>query len=209
MARHLSDGAAILDLGCGNGHMVDVFRRAGLRPVGIDVEVSSAREHATRSLACGSAESIPFRDGVFDAVFVDSVIQYADRDTVLRECVRVLRPRGLLVAVENLRGHPVARAARAWVRLRGRRPPAHMVPRDRLRRDETGIYLRHFRECESAVFNLTTLLLYVPVRVTLGMRPRRALNPIYALLHRIDRGLLKRFPALEHGSWHIVLCAKR
>jgi len=173
------------------------------------VDVHLAREHATHPLACGSAESIPLRDAAFDAVFVDSVIQYADRETVLRECVRVLRPGGLLVTIENLRGHPLARAARAWVWLSRRRPPPHLVPRDRLRREDASVYLRHFPSCESAVFNLSTLLLYVPVRLTLGMRRRRTLDRIYAILHRIDRWLLKRFPVLEHVSWHIVLCAKR
>lgn len=209
LARHLSGGAAILDLGCGDGHMVDVFRGAGLRPFGMDIEVAPAHGFGVRPLACGSAERIPFRDATFDAVFVNAVIQYTARETVLRECARVLRPGGLLVSVENLRGHPIARAVRAWVWLSRRRPPAHLVPRERLRRADAGVYLRHFRSCDDAVFNLSTLLLYIPGRIVFGVGAQRPLRRVYSLLHRIDRRLLQWFPALEHVSWHIVLCAKR
>ena len=74
---------------------------------------------------------IPFADGAFDVVGCKSVIgglkrDYGDRKTrtlqnqeaAVREMWRVLRPGGVLLGAENLRGTPVHRGLR-WLASRG------------------------------------------------------------------------------------------
>jgi SAM-dependent methyltransferase len=89
---------AVLDLGCGEGGSVDLFR--GCRPVrwvGLDMPDSPtpplARPDADIRLYDGGA--LPFEDASFDVVFCKQVLEHvADPFHVLREVARVLRPGG-------------------------------------------------------------------------------------------------------------------
>jgi len=88
----------VLDVGCGAGNMVHHLQRYG-RVVGIDnflkpLVVARDRGYEVY-LAAG--EAIPFRDDGFALVSLLDVLEHCDDDhQVLRECVRVLRPGGLL-----------------------------------------------------------------------------------------------------------------
>jgi SAM-dependent methyltransferase len=48
-------------------------------------------------LICACAEALPFRDGAFDRVVIDSVVEhFRDQPRALAECYRVMRPNGYL-----------------------------------------------------------------------------------------------------------------
>lgn len=109
----LYPGARVLDLATGTGDLaIDIAaRHPGAHIVGIDPSVRMlevAREKLRErslldriELEVGTAESLPFPDGSFDAVTMAFGIRNcADRAAALREMIRVLRPGGRVAILE-------------------------------------------------------------------------------------------------------------
>jgi SAM-dependent methyltransferase len=99
-------GGRVLDAGCGGGGMPLSLAEEAAAVVGIDpVErfedagVRLGRERGVRNLyfALADGMALPFSDGAFDLVLSHAVIEHvADARLYLRECARVLAPRGHL-----------------------------------------------------------------------------------------------------------------
>jgi SAM-dependent methyltransferase len=95
--------ARVLDLGCGRGDSVDLFRR--FRPdvdwVGADVAVSfevSQRRRADATFVTYDGERLPFAGRSFDLVYSRQVLEHVpDPAGHLREVARVLRPGGAFI----------------------------------------------------------------------------------------------------------------
>jgi SAM-dependent methyltransferase len=107
----LHSGAQVLDLGTGTGEAA--IKAASLvgapgRVVGVDISpkmLTQARQRVEGlglgnvDFQLGRAEAIPSADGEFDVVLASLSLMYViDRDAAARECARVLRPGGRLVA---------------------------------------------------------------------------------------------------------------
>ncbi len=112
------------------------------------------REHAAAmnvrvGVVRGIAETLPFRDGTFDRVLIDSAIDHvAGPDAAVREMTRVLRPDGRLVIGFVNYGGASARATRALYRVaRG----AGLVSRERRLAWDTPVPIEHSFECTPAV----------------------------------------------------------
>ena len=94
------EGARILDIGCGLGVYVRKFREFSDRVVGIDIDRKRLVEGArtTPGLMLSASEQLPFRDGAFDVVVLNEVIEHVcdDRATIA-EALRVIRPGGHIV----------------------------------------------------------------------------------------------------------------
>lgn len=94
---------AVLDLGCGAGDSVDLFRRLapGGSWIGLDVEGSAevgARTRTDAEFASFDGDRVPFEDGCFDLVYCVQVLEHARRPgALLAEAARVLAPGGQLV----------------------------------------------------------------------------------------------------------------
>lgn len=96
----------VLDVGCGQGadaHVLCRQLRPGSQYVGIDVSETSVRLAARRgpslrvrsSFVHGSAEALPFPDGVIESVWSNGVLHHlADPARGIAEVHRVLRPGG-------------------------------------------------------------------------------------------------------------------
>ena len=95
-------GPEVLDLGCGAGDSVDLFRRLdpGTKWIGLDVPDSAEVRSRTRTDAefhTFDGERIPFEDGRFDIVYSTQVLEHVHRpEPLLAEVARVLRPGGRL-----------------------------------------------------------------------------------------------------------------
>jgi SAM-dependent methyltransferase len=93
-------GARVLDLGCGRGDSVDVFRAAdpAVRWVGADLpdsEQLGLRTRADAEIVTFDGTSLPFADASFDVVFCKQVLEHVERPReLLAEVARVLRPGG-------------------------------------------------------------------------------------------------------------------
>ncbi|UDY37699.1 class I SAM-dependent methyltransferase [Dermatobacter hominis] len=96
---------AVLDVGCQNGAWLVALGQAGANPTGIDVIPEAVQAARIRATAYGlrartqlaSACEMPFRTGEFDIVASSDVLEHVpDKVAMLHECVRVLRPGGVL-----------------------------------------------------------------------------------------------------------------
>jgi SAM-dependent methyltransferase len=91
----------ILDVGCGDG-IVTQFLFQDPPAAGIDLNPSEVRrahkKGSHRAVQNASATHLPFRDGSFNGVFSNCVLEHIDAlDLALQEISRVLRPEGLLL----------------------------------------------------------------------------------------------------------------
>lgn len=104
--------AHVLDVGCGSGWASRLLAEAASKGqvTGIDISdemVRVARE-ASKTFSnvdfeVASAEDLPFTDNEFTHAFsMESLYYYTDIPRALEEIYRVLRPRGLFVAVVDL-----------------------------------------------------------------------------------------------------------
>jgi SAM-dependent methyltransferase len=101
------DGARVLEVGCGPGHLSDRLAGHGLEVTGVDLDpamVERARASAARrgdtgqrrpTFLVGDAASLAFPDNSFDLVVSTlSLHHWADPAAGLAEIARVLRPGG-------------------------------------------------------------------------------------------------------------------
>jgi len=111
----LEPTATVLDVGCGTGFpLLELAHRLGPRArlVGVDpwpgalgrAQAKSRAQQASRVvLVRGVAERLPLRDGAVDLVVSNNGLNNVqDLRSALRECARVVRPRGRLVFTMNL-----------------------------------------------------------------------------------------------------------
>lgn len=93
-------GSRVLDLGCGAG-MLALLKRKGVTLAGIDLseECALAARRNGYDLTCAAELTrLPFPDDSFDYVVSLDVlghVEFKDKDAVLREVARVLRPGGV------------------------------------------------------------------------------------------------------------------
>lgn len=106
-------GEHILDLGCGDGQLTQRIAETGAHMVGVDAspEMLAAANLRGIDVHQGSAESLPFADRSFDAVFSNAVLHWVrDQDAMMAEVRRVLKPSGRFVA--EMGGHGCVAAIR-------------------------------------------------------------------------------------------------
>ncbi len=92
----------VLDLGCGAGDSVDLFRSLDPRVEWVGADIAESAEVAARTrgdaeFVTFDGERLPFADGSFDLVFCKQVLEHARRpEALVREAARVLAPGGRL-----------------------------------------------------------------------------------------------------------------
>lgn len=94
-----ASGAAILEIGCGEGMMFD---GSPVRPVQMDVSLTRLRRFQTPGsrVLCADAYDLPFAADVFQVVLLVAVLEHTRRPArILEEAHRVLRPGGRVIIV--------------------------------------------------------------------------------------------------------------
>jgi ubiquinone/menaquinone biosynthesis C-methylase UbiE len=109
---HLRPGMRLLDVGCGPGSITRGLaeRLAPGQVVGLDLSKEALdgarRDAAARGLENleyeeGSVYQLPFTDASFDVVYAHQVLQHLrERESAVREMLRVVRPGGLVAVRE-------------------------------------------------------------------------------------------------------------
>lgn len=115
-ALAISSGQAVLDLGCGGGHLVRDFALAvGDRGRAVGLDASSAQLESANALCSGlsavelvegDATNMAFDDGTFDSLASIQMLEYVtDVDDAIAEARRVLKPGGRAALVSVLWDH--------------------------------------------------------------------------------------------------------
>jgi demethylmenaquinone methyltransferase/2-methoxy-6-polyprenyl-1,4-benzoquinol methylase len=95
-------GSRVLDLACGTGDLCRILSDRGHSVVGLDFSEGMLRAaHTTTPLVRADALQLPFAPGSFDAITCGFGLRnFTAIAPVLRECARVLRPRGRVGLLE-------------------------------------------------------------------------------------------------------------
>ncbi|MBC8104297.1 MAG: class I SAM-dependent methyltransferase [Cytophagales bacterium] len=185
------DAPRVLDVGCGTGGTMERLRALGGEPAGLDVEplaLTFCRKRGHRHLLLGSATSLPFTDGAFDAVVALDVLEHIPDDVAAaREIARILRPGGrLFVSVPAYQalwsGHDVAL-------MHQRRYVARQVRQ--VLAGEAGLEIERLTYVISALLPAAWLVRMLQKTLRPHAPPRADVAlPHYPLANRLLRGML-------------------
>lgn len=101
LSPYINSCDAILDVGCAAGGFLDYLRERGFtRLYGADITrvyVEKAHRKNAYVIKHGSAESLPFNDGIFDVIIMEQVLEHLVNPAIaFREAGRVLKKEGVL-----------------------------------------------------------------------------------------------------------------
>jgi len=102
------EGMSILDVGCGTGLHLELYRKYRCAMYGIDpspamLEIAKKRLGDCAKLHLGDASDMPYDDGSFDLVLAMLALHEmspATRSSVIREMKRVLKPGGRILLID-------------------------------------------------------------------------------------------------------------
>jgi len=105
LSQYVWDGEKILDLGCGNGRLLEIFKDKKIDYFGIDsseklIEIAKKKYH-TAKFQVGDILNLSFPNNFFDKVFAIRILHHIPshnfRLQLLKEIKRVLKPEGFLI----------------------------------------------------------------------------------------------------------------
>jgi ubiquinone/menaquinone biosynthesis C-methylase UbiE len=106
LKKYVDSGDCLLDIGCGNGRLSDMFENKNIQYIGIDfskelIEIAKKERGKNRIFIQANALKLPFKDNYFDTVFSIAVLHHIpskeNRIKFLTEANRVLKPNGACV----------------------------------------------------------------------------------------------------------------
>ncbi len=105
LAQYVKNGDAVLDVGCGNGRLIQLFSGTHIVYTGLDQSEGLIRVATDKfpgaSFVVGEMTELPFPDESFDAIYCIAVFHHLPTDDMrvqaLNEMKRVLKPGGVIV----------------------------------------------------------------------------------------------------------------
>ncbi len=128
MFLHSAKPGRLLEIGCGDGARLALFRDAGWNVEGVEVDEEAAKIASERHqvpVRHGELHSLRYADGHFDAVVMNHVLEHVhDPSALLTECFRLVRPGGSVISVTpNSRSFGYSQFKQYWI---GLDPPRHL-----------------------------------------------------------------------------------
>jgi SAM-dependent methyltransferase len=118
--------ATLVEIGCGYGAMLDLFRECGYAVTGCEMSPRAVASCVSRGLTIVQAKSpgLPFREKTFDVAVALQVIEHVhDPRAFARDLIRLAKPGGLIVIATEDAVNAQYRWDRFRARCAGRIPP--------------------------------------------------------------------------------------
>jgi len=98
LRRNVADGSVVLDVGCGMGFVMLALKRAGYRPVGVDVAEEAVRANTRDGFAVwqGTVETVPIRWATPDAVLSLFMLHHVENPRAFLTAIKSKWPQALL-----------------------------------------------------------------------------------------------------------------
>jgi len=104
---HIKRGGYLLEIGCGEGHLLRIAQERDLFCYGIDISEEAVRlslrqrlDHSFCKVLVADGHALPFQDGIFDYVMAIGTLEhFSDPREGIREIIRVCRDEGKMCFV--------------------------------------------------------------------------------------------------------------
>lgn len=222
-------GQKILEIGCGNGELSVWLAKQGAEVYGLDISDESIKIAEKRSVENNTisqthfyaqpAEQLNWSDNYFDIVFINVSLHHLEIETALREFKRVLKPKGILVAIEPLAFSKTIqnfRNSKLFTRLypiRQETPTERILLTDDLKliqslyQNTSYVPYRIFSPLITKIKPLFSFLVNRLIRQEIDPEIRK--RRINRALQKIDEKLLKSLPFLKFLSRYVVIYARK
>jgi ubiquinone/menaquinone biosynthesis C-methylase UbiE len=106
LKKYVFRGDSVLDIGCGNGRLVDLLGDTDIEYTGVDfskelIAIAQSTRGTKGTFLKADALALPFEDSSFDVVYSVAVLHHIpsqeNRKQFVREAFRVLKPGGVCV----------------------------------------------------------------------------------------------------------------
>ena len=196
-------GKTVLDYGCGHGMASVVLARAGAHVSAFDLSPSYIEEGERRASAnavivqfkVAAAETLPYADESFDAVWGNAILHHAELPIAVRELHRVLKPGGMAVFNEPWGGNALLNFVRRRVPYFGKGRTHDEQP---FTWKEVELLRQSFPELTTSGQQLLGMVSRVlPFRV------------VHRTLDAVDRQLLKLIPGLKSSCRYMTIVLRK
>lgn len=196
-------GKKLLEIGCGSGYETVEFCQKGADVTAIDFSKESiiiAKNRCKQNkienvhIKFMNAESLQFKDNIFDKVYINKVLLHTDKERVLQECRRVLKKDGIIVINEMLKHWLFTFPYRTFSPYR-KSNPTYLTLK----------YLRKINATHKEFYLFSTFFLflfYVKINKHIALT-------IFNMFAHIDTILLTVFPFLRNFAWITVATIKK
>ena len=216
------DHKVVVEVGCGSGEASVLFALHGASVIGVDIDqqvinnsVALAEKWGvadTCSFVAGRTEALPIADQTADIVFSRSTMQYLDRTLAIPECLRVLKPGGTLVLIENLPFNPFMRLYRLVRRLKAtsEKDVTYLKSlKGYLTQTEFDALSTHFRTTVRQNYHLFRMFpMLLGVKIDGRGGAGRLVRQVDVAVARLDQFLLTNVPSLKQSAWFTCYIGK-
>jgi SAM-dependent methyltransferase len=186
----------VLEIGCSSGELAEIYCQHSKSYIGIDISDRAIDEAKKKKLfnadfKCLDCHDLPFDNGRFDCIIVNSILHHLNLELALREMHRVLNIQGILILREPLGINPL------WQVYR------FVTPHQRTA-DEKAFSLQDIKVLEK-FFDLTEIKWFGLLSLASGFI---RLKWIRSLLNIWDTKLTK-LPYFKYLCWQIAGIGKK
>lgn len=213
----------IVEVGCGSGETSVLFALHGAKVIGVDISremIKNSNELAKKwqvenkcHFLNGNTEALPLSDCTADIIFSRSTMQYLDRTLVIPECLRILKPGGTMVLIENLPFNPFMKIYRSIKRLNARSPKDVAYQKSlkgyvtQSEFDELSARFNTTVRQNYHLFRMFPMLLGLKIDSTHGVG--NIIRQIDLFFFSMDIFLLEKLPFLAKNAWFTCFIGKQ
>ena len=101
IVKSVPSGSLVLEMACGTGILTSLLKQNANIVYGIDLTFGYLRTLRDKGIRIdfinGTAEFLPFQSKYFDCIIASYLPKYVNLDSLINECHRVLKKKGILI----------------------------------------------------------------------------------------------------------------